>query len=111
MLRGKLSEAVMSAPPDLVIVFRPRAADSSELTGEETAEDERVGFEVEKTMVFAPNNAKLISVALFDILVSCAVLSSFTALTADELLGRMDSVKAVFGFPAGTLLRVGSGAD
>ena len=61
--------------------------------------------------MFAPNNAKLISVALSGIPASCEVLSSFSALSADELPARMDCVREVVGVPAGGPPRVGSVAD
>ena len=96
VFRGKLSEAVMPAPLDLVAMsFRPPAADSLGMTREEIPEDERVGLEVEKTIVFAPNKAKLISVALSSIPASCAALSFSSALMADELFGRAVSVDDV----------------
>lgn len=70
-----------------------------------------VGVEVEKTTVFAPNNAKLISVALSGIPMSSAVLSLLSALSADELLGRTDGVKDVVGIANDGPLRVDSVAD
>lgn len=62
-------------------------------------------------MVFAPNNAKLISVALSGIPASCEVLSSFGGVSADELPGRMDCVKEAVGVSPGGPPRVGSVAD
>lgn len=112
VLRGELSEAVMSAPPDLVVIeFRLLVADSVGLTGEEIPEDERVGFEVEKKTVFAPNNAMLTSVALSDIPMSSVFLSSFGSLSVDELLPRMECVDDVVGIAAGGPPRMDSVAD
>lgn len=70
-----------------------------------------MGFEVEKKIVFAPNNAGPVSVALSGIPVSCAVLSSFGAPTADELLERVDCVNEVVRVPDGDSPREGAVAD
>lgn len=60
--------------------------------------------------MFAPNNAKLISVALSGMPMSGAVLPSFRVLSADELFGRMDCVKDV-GIPTDGPPRVDSVTD
>lgn len=49
--------------------------------------------------MFAPNNAKLISVALSGIPVSCVVMSSFSTLPADELLRRVVCVSEAVRVP------------